>query len=349
MPEPERRGLMADLRAAVPLRTVGLLCGVLLIQLAFIASYVGAFHSPKPHQVSFGVTSSVPTVAEQTADRLEKAWPQALLVRRVPDPATAVRLVKRGDLSAALAVNPGSTRDDLLVATGGGAALETVVEQGVGRAEAQLGRSVVTTDVVPLQQGDARGLTGFYLTVGWLVGGYLFASLLGVAQGSRPASTRRAGFRIAAALPYAVVSGAAGAAIVGPVLGALTGHFWALTGLGVLLVLSSATVTMALQALFGTLGIGLTVLLFVVLGNPSAGGPYQAELLPPFWRLLGSALPNGAGTDAVRKIVYFEGMGATGNVALLLCYAMAGALAAPAATAALRRRDSAAAGTTSAS
>ena len=63
-------------------------------------------------------------------------------------------------------------------------------------------------------------------------------------------------------------------------------------------------VTLAFQTLFGVIGIGITVLVFVILGNPSGGGAYQTELLPPFWRSLSSALPNGAGTDTVRRIVY---------------------------------------------
>jgi len=73
------------------------------------------------------------------------------------------------------------------------------------------------------------------------------------------------------------------------------------------------------------IGIGLTVLVFVVLGNPSAGGPYQPALLPPFWRALNDALPNGAGTDAVRNIAYFGGHNVTGHLILIASYAVAGA------------------------
>ncbi|MET8009462.1 hypothetical protein ABZU86_30850 [Streptomyces sp. NPDC005271] len=120
--------------------------------------------------------------------------------------------------------------------------------------------------------------------MGWTVGGYLFAALLGVSKGARPATVRRAAQRLLAAVPYAVLSGLGGAAIVGPLLGALTGHFLALWGIGALAVFGAAAVTIALQVLFGVLGIGVTVLLFVVLGNPSAGGAYGPELLPPFWR-----------------------------------------------------------------
>ena len=133
--------------------------------------------------------------------------------------------------------------------------------------------------------------------------------LLGVSAGARPATTRRAIFRLGALVPYAVLSGLGGAIIVDPVLGALTGHFAALWAVGALLVFAAGAVTMAFQVLFGVLGIGLTVLVFVILGNPTAGGAYQAQLLPPFWRALGErACPTvrapkpsgGSCTSAVR-------------------------------------------------
>jgi hypothetical protein len=68
--------------------------------------------------------------------------------------------------------------------------------------------------------------------------------------------------------------------IAAPVLHALNGHFSSVAGIGVLVTLSAATVTIALQTMFGVIGIGLTVVIFVILGNLSAGGAYQASLPP---------------------------------------------------------------------
>jgi uncharacterized phage infection (PIP) family protein YhgE len=179
-------------------------------------------------------------------------------------------------------------------------------------------------DVVPRQAGDGHGLTGFYLVIGWIVGGYLVSSLLGVASGSRPATFRRGLIRLLSVVPYAILSGLGGAVVVGPGLGALSGHLLALWGLGALIVFAAAAVTMAFQVLFGVIGIGITVLVFVVLGNPSAGGAYQASLLPPFWRALTNTLPNGAGVDSVRRIVYFGGQGILGHLLTLSLYAVGG-------------------------
>lgn len=304
------RELRDELRDAVSLRTVGLVAGVLLLQLAFIASYIGAFHHPSPHGISLGVVAPG-SQATAITDQLDNLDGDPLDPKVVSDAASARRQVTHGDLTAALIVSSASasasSKDTLVVASGGGTSLTAAVEQILTAVEGRQHRTLVVEDVVPLQSGDGRGLSGFYLVIGWLVGGYLVASLLGVAKGARPTSRRRAAIRLAATVPYAVLSGLGGVLIVDQGFGALTGHFWSLWGLGTLVVLSAATVTMAFQVLYGSIGIGLTILLFVVLGNPSAGGAYQTEMLPGLWRTIGPLLPNGAGTDAVRQVVYFGG------------------------------------------
>ncbi|MFT4262618.1 MAG: DUF3533 domain-containing protein [Nocardioides sp.] len=312
-----------ELADAISPRTVILVAGTLLLQLGFIASYVGAFHDPEGHDVPIGVVASAQT-AQQIVAQLEQEDADGIDARAISDRSTAVEQIESGDLAAALAVDESGTQDELLVASGGGASLVTAVEAVAEQTEAQQGRTVTTTDVIPLQDGDARGLSGFYLTIGWIIGGYLMAALLGVAKGARPANAHRASIRLLATVPYAALAGLGGALIVDPWLGALTGHFWALWGLGTLLVMASATVTTALQVLAGTLGIGLTVLLFVVIGNPSAGGAFQWELLPGFWRVVGPWLPNGAGTEAIRRIVYFGGTSTGGHVAVIAGYAVLG-------------------------
>ncbi len=331
--------LLAEFRDAVSVRTVGLIVGVLLLQVGFILSYVGAFHAPTPHRIALGVVSASAPAAEQVAGRLDTLPGEPLAASTVADQATAEQQIRRGELSAALVVDPSGTTDTLLISSGGGASVATAVAAVIEQVEASQQRTVTTTDLVPLQPGDARGLTGFYLVIGWIVGGYLVAALLGVSAGARPASPRRAWFRLVAMVPYAVLSGLAGALVVDQVLGALTGHFLALWGLGILLVLSAATVTMAFQVLFGVIGIGVTVLVFVILGNPSAGGAYQSELLPPFWRALTPALPNGAGTDAVRHLVYLEGTAITGHLLVIAAYAVGGAAVALAASYLRHRRS----------
>ncbi len=323
---PASTGLLAEIRDAISLRTVGLVLGVLFVQLAFVFSYVGAFHHPTPHQIPVAVVA--PAQAEQLAAKLSGLPGQPLSAVTSSDRATAEQQLRNGTISAVLVVDPSGTQDTLLVASGAGASVATAVQQVMTDVEASQQRTIMVTDVVPLQTGDGRGLTGFYLVIGWIVGGYLMAALLGVAKGARPANHRRALIRLMAALLYAVVSGLGGALVVDQLLGALTGHFFALWGIGTLLVFTAAAVTMALEVVAGVLGIGLTVLLFVVLGNPTAGGAYQASLLPGFWRVLSPALPNGAGTDAVRSVVYLGGTGVTGSLLIIAAYGVVGTVVA---------------------
>jgi hypothetical protein len=320
------QGFWAELRDAVSLRTTSLIGGVLLLQLAFIMSYIGAFHSPKPHEIRLGIVSPLEKISGQTIDKMNAISAHPLNAVHIADKDTAIQRIKSGELSAALVINIFGKTDTLLISSGGGAAVANAVTKVMTLLEATQGRKVEVQDVVPLQSGDYYGLTGFYLVIGWIVGGYLMASLLGIAKGTRPATPRRAYIRLGAIVPYAIISGFGGAFIVDQVLGALTGHFVELSLLGALLVAAAAAVTMALQVMFGVVGIGLAVLVFVILGNPSAGGAYQTELLPPFWHFLTNALPTGAGTDSVRRIVYLESSGIRGHVIVLSVWVIAGAV-----------------------
>ncbi|MFD4778959.1 DUF3533 domain-containing protein, partial [Streptomyces sp. NPDC058427] len=104
-----------------------------------------------------------------------------------------------------------------------------------------------------------------------------------------------------------------------------------------LVVFASGAVGVALQSLAGTVGLGLTILIFTILGNPSSGGVYPASLLPPFWRAIGQALPPGAGTTVVRNTVYFDGNATTGALWILGAWAFGG-IAAAILSAAMRDR-----------
>ncbi len=317
------QGFLGQFWDAVSIRTVSLIIGVLLLQIGFIVSYVGAFHSPTPHRIPLAVVVPAPE-SSQVVTKINLIPSAPLHATAASSLAAARRLIGDEAVSAALVINPAAKTDTLLIASADGSSVASAAEQVITAAEASQHRSVAVTDIVPLQRGDYHGLAGFYLVVGWAVGGYLVAALLGIASGARPATTPRTLNRLIAFVLYAIVSGLAGAIVVGPVLGALTGHLIALWWLGALLVFAVGAVTLAFQTLFGVIGIGVTILFFVILGNPSAGGAYQPALLPPFWRAISSALPNGAATDAVRRIVYFGGYDIGGHLIVLASYAVAG-------------------------
>jgi len=237
---------------------------VLLLQFGFVLSYVGAFHTSTPHRIPIAVVAPA-AISTKVVNGQNDITSTPLQATAVANQAVAREEVRNATTSAAFIVVPLSHVDRLILAKAGGTSVATAVVKIMTKVDASERWAVAVTDLVPVQPGDGEGLTGFYLVIGWIVGGYLVAALLGITAGSRPATPRRAAHRL---VPYAIVSGFGGALIVDQVLGALTGHFLALWWLGALLVATAATVTMAFQAFLGVIGIGVTVLVFVILGNP---------------------------------------------------------------------------------
>ncbi|CAM5388358.1 membrane protein [Streptomyces purpurascens] len=134
-----------------------------------------------------------------------------------------------------------------------------------------------------------------------------------------------------------IIGGLGGALITGPILDALPGSTAALWGLGALIIFAVGAATLALQGVFGTIGIGLVILLVVILGNPSAGGALPHPCSRPSGKAIGPALPPGAGTWATRSIAYFENNAMTTSLLGLTAWAAAGA-AITLVAAALRKR-----------
>jgi hypothetical protein len=321
-PEPST-GFAAVLRDAVTPRAFLLVVGVLALQVAFIASYLGAFHDPTPHRIAVAVSAPSAQAAQQTADRLNALDGEPVHATAVASDDAARDKVTSRDAYGAFVVGSG-TGDQLYVSSAEGAAVSEALATVFIQVEKQQQRSLTTTDIVPAGIGDARGLSAFYLAVGWVVGGYLVAAILGISAGERPSDRRRGLVRLGALGLYSVASGLLGALVAETVLSALSGSFLPLALLGMLVVFAVGAFTMAIQTVTGIVGIGIAVLLFVVVGNPSAGGAYPAPLLPPFWRAIGWLFPPGAGTHGIRSVVYFDGAAIGRDLLVLAAWALVG-------------------------
>ncbi len=314
------------LKDVLGVRTIALLIGAIIVQFGFIASYVGAFHSPDPHSMSVAVVAdhgAAPKVAKQL-DALPGGAVSAHPYESMDAAKTDLRHGKR---SAVYVFDTRGTSDTLMINSAQGSSVTGAMTTIFKQMTAKQGRQLTVQDAVPVQKGDARGLTSFYLVVGWLVGGYLMASLLGIRKGPKARNFRRVLWRLAGCAVYAVFSGLGGALLVGPIIGALNGHFWAMAGIGTALSLAASVFTMGMEALFGIIGVGVSIVLFVVLGNPSAGGAFGYQLLPGFWRHIGPWLPNGAGVDAVRSVIYLESYQIWVHIAIIVGWLVLGVIA----------------------
>lgn len=310
-------------RASLP-TTALLMVGTLLIMLAFIASYVGALHDPEPHALPIGVvgTSSVvgPVKAQITAQA------PSLKARTYATTQDARTDLRNRTIYAALVPQPGSKDDILYVASAANPMVSSELVSQAVSAEQGRGRGVQVRDIAPLPKSDPRGLTAFYLVVGWVVGGYLTATILGLRRGMRPLRVRAAVLRVLALAVFAAAGGAASVAYLEHVQRVLHGHEVQLMGVGALTIAASALSASAIMSVLGIIGTGVVILVYVVIGNPSSGGPFPYELLPRFWRTVGPYLPPGAGTDATRNTLYFNGNALSRPIIVLAVYAVAGTL-----------------------
>ncbi|MFD7902658.1 ABC transporter permease [Kitasatospora sp. NPDC059747] len=317
------QGFVAELKGAVTPRAALMVIAVLLLQLGFITSYVGALHKPAPHNLSIAVVAP-PQVAPKLVGALESVPNDAVKPVTAPDAETATARIKDQKIYAALVFNPAGTEDTLLTGGARGTSAAKAAESITTALEKTQGRTVKVEDVVPLAKGDTNGLSAFYLVIGWCVGGYLVASILGISAGSKPANVHRLLIRLGAMALYSIAAGVFGTLIAGPVLDALPGSIPSLSAVGALVVFTVGAFTMALQCLFDIIGIGIAVLIFVVLGNPSAGGVYPVPMMPPFWRAIGSWIPNGAGTAATKSIAYFGSTNMAMPLLVLVVWAVLG-------------------------
>jgi hypothetical protein len=311
-------------RRRLPLVATSLVVGVLIIELGFIAAYVGALHAPTPHDVPVAVVNSGGASTGEQRALAAISGTGAVHFVAVSSFASARAGIDATSVYAVIIVGGSHFRLDVAAAANPftASAVTSVVRAATTATSIPL--SVV--DLAPLPVGDAEGLSPFYLAVGWVVGGYLAATMLGLGSAMSPESRRAALSRVVGLVAFAVASGLIGAALVDYWLGALEHHFVELAGIGALVVLASALATMAFQTILGIVGSAITVAAFVVVGNPSSGGPFAAPLLPRFFGVIGRDLPPGAGTSLIRSLSYFGGADLTRELIVLGAYAAGGAI-----------------------
>ena len=309
-------------------RLLGLaLLVVVLVQAAFVSSYVGALHSPKPRDMQVGVVGPSPLAAAVSKQVGFELVPFA-------DEAAAREAIDHRKIEGAFIGAPGGST--LLVVPAAGPVMANALANafGVGAAVAHQKLSVV--QVHPLPTGDSGGATSFLVVMALVVGGYLAATISLVFGG---AATRHR--RLIALAGVSFVGSLVVDLIAGPVIGALpSSKFVVLWALFLLVMTAVAFSTAALQTLFGAAGTLIVVVLFVIFGAPAAGGSVPSAFLPEFWGVIGPYLPAGAGTTIVRNTVYFGGNEIGLALLILAAYLVVGALI----VIAIRARTSAAPG-----
>lgn len=293
----------------------------LVLELIFIASYIGALHDPRTHGMPVGVVAP-PQITGQLVTQVKSRTGSALSPRPERSVAALQQDIDQHAVDGGLIVTAAGVR--LVVADASGAAVtQTLMAFGQGFATAQEMKLTVE-HVHRLPPGDPRGMSTVYLVFAWVFGGYFCAAALSLLLGTTYVSRLQVLLRLLLVAAFAALSGILGAVVADPLVGAIHGHFLAVAAAGALLVFAIAAFTMAMQRVLGSAGTLLALITFVLLGNPSSGGAVPGAFLPTFWRTIGPWLPNSAGMTLVRNIQYFGGNAINGALVLLVAYALLG-------------------------
>jgi hypothetical protein len=304
---------MPDLRPVLRHATLILIAGV-----ALAASFVGAFHDPRPHEMPVGVVAPITQVTRlQAAASVDD--PGALSLRPYPSVTSAATAIRDRTLDGAVVLTPGHAR--LLVASAAGS--QTVQTMQRAFSPASLRTPVVTQDLAPLPVSDRAGLGPFFFVLTLLIPSLLIGVVMTVVVKGLPVRDRLAG-----AAAFAIVLGLVDAALSNVAYGSLGGSYLELAGLGMLISFAASSVTVGLGRLLGPLGVALAAIGLLVVGVPASGAAVGPAFIPSFFAALHPILPMGQGLDAVRNAAYFSWHATWGDLGLLGGWALLGIVAA---------------------
>ena len=322
---------------------IGVMIYGAIVQIALIVYYLGAAHSPQPHNLPVGYVADESQAAAVQA-QIESGG--SFAATRFPDAAAMIGAIEvkvvyggvdltgaQPQLYVASAAGPSAAsvirttftqvveqqrtaQVQQLVASGGDVPVATVQA---------LTTPPAITDLVPLPDAD-RGAAALGLLVQVLAIGATIASTELGKIGSHTKRSPRRGFAHAGVLVlYSLVS--AGAVTLGAgIFGAIPdGQLLSLFVSFSLLSLALSCSVAAAVALFGPGGAMLGTLYFL-LGLVISGASIIPEFLPTWARVFGQALPPGAGATLIRERLYFPGASVAWPVGVLLAWAVTGLL-----------------------
>ncbi|WP_405782875.1 hypothetical protein [Streptomyces sp. NBC_00859] len=285
---------------------------------ALITTMLCAFALPSlhsgPHHIPIGVTGPQRTTDALLGDADGDAWD----VHRYKTPEAVQSAIKDREIAGGLAVT-GHDVDVYTATAGGPSATSTLTALGSSVA-AQHGAAASVHDLAPFTKDDPRG-SGLTSALLPMIFGGIFPALIlsSVFPGHRRLRTRLAG-----ALFFSIVAGAAVTAVLEFATHSIDGNYW-LTSAGIILGMAAMSTTLlGLQALLGIAGFALGSALMMLLGNPLSGLATGPHWLPDGWATLGRLLPPGASGSLLRANAYFGGTGAAAPALVLAVWFVIG-------------------------
>ncbi|SDR78412.1 ABC transporter permease [Microterricola viridarii] len=309
--KPRSRPVRYLMLAAFPFSMVALMLGLMLT----------AMHSPTPVGLPVAIVSSTEGAAQQFADGLAGGTGDMLALSTQDSAQAASDLVYSGELVGALvlpdAAHPSAT---LYSAGAAGTGQQMVLQRVFQQAAQQAGVELEQVDVAPLTASDTGGSVSLYISMGWVMAGFLGITVL---TGGAPWALRLRK-QLPTLLGWSAFMSVTIWLIAGPLVGAYHGPVWSLLGIGVLTIASLGLVTAAISRVMGLLAVVPVVTVFMFVGVPASGGGLSTYMQPGLFQTLHDVLPLPAALDAVRGITYYGGAGVGPALLTLVAWGMCG-------------------------
>lgn len=292
-----------------------------LMTALMVGIFTSAMHGPTPNNLPVAVVSSSAQQAQGMAQNLEKEAGDALDVRVVDTANEARQLLLEQEIGGAYVLPSAQNQDATLYVAGAqGTSLKQVVTQIFTTVAEQQKVDLQTTDIAPLPTQDSMGTTSLYLTIGWIMAGFVFVVIMSVAA-PELLQVRRL---VPVLVGWAALMAMSIWLVVGPVIGAFDGHAAEVLGVGWLTVFGIGLGTALFARFLGPLAVIPAVTIFMFLGVPASGGALTPYIESGFFQFLHGVLPAPAAVESVRSILYFGGDGVGVHVVTLLVWALAG-------------------------
>ncbi len=281
------------MRAVIAPVVAGALAGMLILWM--LAS---AMHGGTPHSLQVGVVAPDQALS-QISVGLGQKEPGAFSLVRYSNANGAAAALDNRDVAGIVVLGQGSV--DIKVASGNGPASANAIGGAFTAIARALGAQPTVTDVHPMPATDPIGIVPFFMILAVSLSGLIYG-LIALMLASRPSLATGLG----AMVVFAIVSGLLAAGTVGFV-GTFDSSLWPLSAICMLLALSVAVTTVALQRLIGVAGTGISALVVVILGVATSGGLAGPAFLNDGFREVAGILPPSAALAATRGALFFNG------------------------------------------
>ncbi|AYF32060.1 hypothetical protein CSH63_32410 [Micromonospora tulbaghiae] len=287
------------------IRSVALFVMPFLMVTMMFATYMATMHSPHPRQMPVAVVGSG-AQAQGVVDALNATPGEPVEARLVTSRDAAVELLRDREISGALQLPAaGSDQATIFTASAAGASGAATAQQLLAPIAVQQQWTATTEEVAALPDEDRAGIAVLFAAMGMMLAGYVPLSLLLMAT---PHLLRLRRF-VPLVAGWSALTSTIVWLILGPVVGAVDGHYLTFLGVGVLATAAVGLAQLLFTKLMGPLAVLLGMLLFVVFGMPASNLALPVHTMPGFFQFLHGVLPLPAAGEALRSALYFDGRG----------------------------------------